>query len=109
MITQPEAFERLLIALTERGEYDALLLQFTTNADPYAEKLAEKVVEMRRRLGIPLYISRFGGEQLAPKALAVYREAGVHVMDAPDRATLAIAAVMAGARQLRRPTAPAAR
>ncbi|TQN38062.1 acyl-CoA synthetase (NDP forming) [Blastococcus colisei] len=109
MITQPEAFERLLLALTERGEYDALLLQFTTNADPYAAKLAEKVVEMRRRLGIPLYISRFGGEQLAPNALAVYREAGVHVLDAPDRATLAIAAVMAGARQLRRTTVSAAR
>lgn len=102
MITQPEAFEQLLLALTERGEYDALLLQFTTNADPYAAKLAEKVVEMRQRLRIPLYISRFGGEQLAPKALEVYRAAGVHVMDAPDRATLAIAAVMAGARRLRR-------
>jgi acyl-CoA synthetase (NDP forming) len=102
MITQPEKFERLLVALTERGEYDALLLQFTTNADPYAAKLAEKVVEMRGRLGIPLYVSRFGGEQLAPKALEVYRQGGVHVLDAPDRATLAIAAVMAGARTLRR-------
>ena len=105
MITQPEKFERLLVALTERGEYDALLLQFTTNADPYAAKLAEKVVEMRGRLGIPLYVSRFGGEQLAPKALEVYRHGGVHVLDAPDRATLAVAAVMAGARTLRR-TAP---
>ncbi|TFV64759.1 hypothetical protein E4P41_00530 [Geodermatophilus sp. DF01-2] len=101
MITQPEAFERLLLALTERGEYDALLLQFTTNADPYAAKLAEKVVEMREKLGIPLYVSRYGGDQLAPRALAAYREAGVHVLDAPDRATLAIAAVMAGARALR--------
>jgi acyl-CoA synthetase (NDP forming) len=101
MITQPEAFERLLVALTERGEYDALLLQFTTNADPYAAKLAEKVAEMREKLSIPLYVSRYGGDQLAPRALAVYREAGVHVLDAPDRATLAVAAVMAGARALR--------
>jgi acyl-CoA synthetase (NDP forming) len=102
MITQPEKFERLLLGLTERGEYDALLLQFTTNADPYAAKLAEKVVELRRRLSIPLYVSRFGGEQLAPQALEVYRQGGVHVLDAPDRAALAIAAVMAGARALRR-------
>lgn len=102
MITKPEAFERLLLALTQRGEYDAVLLQFTTNADPYAASLAKKVVEIRAELGIPLYVSRYGGEHLAPKALAVYREAGVHVLDAPDRATLAIAAVMAGARQLRR-------
>ncbi len=109
MITQPEKFEQLLLALTERGEYDALLLQFTTNADPYAAKLAEKVVEMRERLGIPLYVSRFGGEQLAPLALDVYRRAGVHVLDAPDRATLAIAAVMAGARTVRRIAAEGAR
>jgi acyl-CoA synthetase (NDP forming) len=102
MITQPEKFERLLLALTDRGEYDALLLQFTTNADPYAAKLAEKVVEMRERLNIPLYVSRFGGEQLAPQALEIYQQGGVHVLDAPDRATQAVAAVMAGARTLRR-------
>ena len=101
MITQPDTFEELITALTERGEYDALLLQFTTNADPYAAAIAEKVVAMREKLAIPLYVSRYGGAQLAPKALEVYRQNDVHVLDAPDRATLAIAAVMAGARALR--------
>jgi acyl-CoA synthetase (NDP forming) len=108
MITRPDAFEKLLTALTERGEYDALLLQFTTNADPYAEKIAEKVAALRHQLGIPLYVSRYGGAQLAPKALEVYRRNAVHVLDAPDRATLAIAAVMAGARALRRHAAGSA-
>ncbi|WNV74185.1 acetate--CoA ligase family protein [Geodermatophilus sp. DSM 44513] len=109
MITQPDAFEELITALTERGEYDALLLQFTTNADPYAAKIAEKVVAMRDRLDIPLYVSRYGGAQLAPQALEVYRDNAVHVLDAPDRATLAVAAVMAGARALRAHGAGAAR
>jgi acyl-CoA synthetase (NDP forming) len=101
MITQPDEFEKLITALTERGEYDALLLQFTTNADPYAAAIAQKVVAMRQKLGIPLYVSRYGGAQLARKAMEVYRQNNVHVLDAPDRATLAIAAVMAGARALR--------
>ena len=101
MLTRPDAFERVVEALAERGEFDAVLLQFTTNADPYAAAIAEKVVAVRERLPVPLYVSRYGGEHLAPRALAVYREAGVHVLDAPDRATLAIAAVMAGQRAVR--------
>jgi acyl-CoA synthetase (NDP forming) len=101
MITRADDFERLATALTEHGEYDALLLQFTTNADPYAAAIAERVVALRQRLRVPVYVSRYGGAHLAPRALEVYRQHGVHVLDAPDRATLAVAAVMAGARALR--------
>lgn len=94
MLASPENFERTLSALVESGLYDALLLQFTTNADPYAARLADAVVAVRDRVDIPVYVSRYGGEQLAPKALAVYRAAGIPVMDAPDRATQALAAIM---------------
>lgn len=94
MLASPDNFERTLSALVESGLYDALLLQFTTNADPYAARLADAVVAVRDRVDIPVYVSRYGGEQLAPKALAVYRAAGIPVMDAPDRATQALAAIM---------------
>jgi acyl-CoA synthetase (NDP forming) len=101
MLTRPDAFERVITALADRDEYDAILLQFTTNADPYATAIAHKVIGLRQRIEVPLYVSRYGGAQLAPNALEVYRAADVHVLDAPDRATLAIAAVMAGQRALR--------
>lgn len=101
MLTRADGFERVLESLAAGGEFDALLVQYTTNADPYAEALARKVVGLRDRIDIPLYVSRYGGEHLAPRALAVYREASVPVMDAPDRATKALAAVMAAQRALR--------
>ena len=96
MLSQAGAFEKSLDALVHSGEFDALLVQFTTNADPYAEHVARATVAVRDASPIPVYVSRFGGDHLAPKALAVYREAGVPVMDAPDRAAQAIAAVMNG-------------
>ena len=101
LVTAPDAFERVIETLTERHEFDAILLQFTTNADPYATDIAHKVIAQRDRLDIPLYVSRFGGAHLAPDALEVYRKALVHVLDAPDRATLAIAAVMQAQRASR--------
>jgi acyl-CoA synthetase (NDP forming) len=101
MLARSDGFERVLESLASGGEFDALLVQFTTNADPYAETLARKVVGLRDRIDIPLYVSRYGGEHLAPRALAVYREASVPVMDAPDRAAKALAAVMAAQRALR--------
>ncbi len=82
--------------MVNSGQFDALLVQFTTNADPYAEHVARATVAVRAASPVPVYVSRFGGEHLAPKALAVYRGAQVPVLDAPDRAAQAIAAVMNG-------------
>ncbi|MGH3660747.1 MAG: acetate--CoA ligase family protein [Micromonosporaceae bacterium] len=101
MLSRPDDFHRVITTLTERGEYDAMLLQFTTNADPYATAIAHRVAALRDEVSVPLYVSRYGGAQLAPNALAVYREHDIHVLDAPDRATFAIAAVMAGQRAVR--------
>ena len=94
MVTRDDDFEQVVTKLTGAGEYDAVLVQFTTNADPYAARLAERVVALRERLDVPLYVSRYGGAHLATRALARYAELGVTVLDAPDRATRAIAALM---------------
>lgn len=96
MLSEAGAFETTLGLLVDSGDFDALLVQFTTNADPYAADVARATVAVRETSPIPLYVSRFGGAHLAPKALAVYRDAGVPVLDAPDRAAQAIAAVMNG-------------
>jgi acyl-CoA synthetase (NDP forming) len=94
MLSEPERFGRALSALLAQREFDALLVQFTTNADPYAEHVARATIAVRDQAEVPVYVSRYGAAHLAPKALAAYREAGVVVMDAPDRAVQAIAAVM---------------
>lgn len=101
MLNRPDDFERVVRSLAARDEFDAILLQFTTNADPYATAIADKVIALREQLPIPLYASRYGGERLAPQALAVYREAGVPLLDAPDRATRAVAALVASQRAVR--------
>ena len=108
MLSDPDSFQRALQALLARGEFDALLVQFTTNADPYAEHTARAVVAVREEVDVPVYVSRFGGAHLAPRALRVYREAGVPVLDAPDRATHAVAAVMAASHTLGTRARPAA-
>lgn len=100
MLSRPDDLEHVVHSLAARDEFDAVLLQFTTNADPYAEAIARKVIALRERLAIPVYVSRYGGPQLAPRALAVYREAGVPLLDAPDRAARAIAALVAGQRAI---------
>lgn len=101
MVTRPKQFQMLLEAFAASGEFDAILLQFTTNADPYAAEIAKTVVAARESLPIPLYVSRFGGDQLAPHALRIYKEAGIAVLDAPDRATAAVSTVMLGYEAVR--------
>ena len=94
MISRPDDFSEVLLELVESQAYDALLVQFTTNADPYAQHTASAAIRVRSQARIPVYLSRFGAPHLAPLALNEYREAGVHLMDTPDRAIQAIAAVM---------------
>lgn len=100
MLSNPESFRKAITAILADNEFDAALVQFTTNADPFAERLAESVVEVLRSARVPIYVSRFGGTQLAPRALKVYNDAGIPVLDAPDRAAQAIAAVMMARRAI---------
>ncbi|MPZ89668.1 MAG: hypothetical protein GEU81_16730, partial [Nitriliruptorales bacterium] len=94
MLSDPENFEHAVSALLAAGEFDAALVQFTTNADPYAVRSAQAVINVRNAVDVPVYVSRFGGAQLAPRALKVYEEAGIPVLDAPDRAAHAVSVVM---------------
>ena len=94
MVSNPESFAKAIHAMLADDEFDAALVQFTTNADPYAERLAHTVISVLKSVDVPVYISRFGGNKLAPRAMKVYEEAGIPVLDAPDRAAQAIAAVM---------------
>ena len=100
MLSDPDSFVQAIIAMLAEDEFDAALVQFTTNADPFAERLAHTVVAVLKAVDVPVYVSRFGGTQLAPRALKVYEEAGIPVLDAPDRATQAIAAVMAARKAI---------
>lgn len=100
MVGEVDAFRATLDVLLSSGEFDAVLVQFTTNADPFAADSARTVVEARAASEVPVYVSRYGADALAPRALEVYREAGVPVLDAPDRAAQAVAALMRAGRQL---------
>lgn len=106
MLTRDDDFEKVISRLAASAEFDAVLVQFTTNADPYAARLAERVVGLRDRLTVPLYVSRYGGAHLAPQALARYAEAGLPVLDAPDRATRAISALMRAGAVVRAQRSP---
>ncbi|MQA87473.1 MAG: hypothetical protein GEV03_23320 [Streptosporangiales bacterium] len=100
IISDASGFGATLDNLVDGGTYDAVLLQFTTNADPSAEIVAKAVVAARQRSPIPLYVSRFGAAALAPRGMAEYASAGIPVLDAPDRAMDAIAALVRARRQL---------
>ncbi|MGH3758913.1 acetate--CoA ligase family protein [Actinophytocola sp.] len=94
LLGKAENFETAVEVIATSGAFDAVLIQFTTNADPHAERLARKLVSLLGRVDIPIYVSRYGANHLAPMAMQVYREAGVYVMEAPDRACRAISALM---------------
>jgi acyl-CoA synthetase (NDP forming) len=94
LISTPERFRAALRALVAGGSFDAALVQFTTNADPGATRIAEGAVSLLEEVDVPIYLARYGGEQLAPDALAHYAAAGIPLLDAPDRAMQAIAALI---------------
>ena len=94
LIASPDNFRTAVEILGSSDAYNAVLIQFTTNADPAAVRTADALISARDQLSVPLYVARYGGAQLAPDGLARYREAGIPVLDAPDRAVRAIAAVM---------------
>ena len=98
LIAEPDRFRATLDALVEGDGFDAVLVQFTTNADPGAQRTAEAVVAIRDEVALPVFVARYGGRQLAPRALAVYADAGIPVLDAPDRAMRAIASLVSATR-----------
>ena len=94
VFNHPADFGAVVDAAAGCGAFDALLVQFTTNADPAAAVTAEQVIAARARADVPIYVSRYGAPDIAPDGMQRYRDAGVPVMDAPDHALRVVAAIM---------------
>lgn len=93
VVADAEKFGRVLTAVATSGSYDAVLMQFTTNADPGAAVAARSVLAASAAIDVPVYLSRFGAASLAPAGLAAYKAADVALTETPDGAMRAIAAL----------------
>jgi acyl-CoA synthetase (NDP forming) len=103
-IGSPELVRRTLEVLRTADEADVILLQLSTNADPGAEHIARDVIALREQPGVPLLVGRLGSPALAPRAVAAYQEAGVHVLTWPGQLVEAARACIESGDLLRRPT-----
>lgn len=92
--SDPAGFAAALRAFAESDAFDAILVQFTTNADPIATATAREVVAAIDGDGPPVYVARYGSAELAPQAMEVYREHGVSVLDTPQRLVRAVDALV---------------
>jgi len=72
---------------------DIGMVVLTTNADPTATAVADRVIEVARASAKPVLVTRLGPEHLAPEALARYREARIPVYPMPER-TIRVARAM---------------
>lgn len=91
VLNHPGSFGPVVDAGLAAGAFDALLVQFTTNADPNAEVTAEQVIRARDAASIPVYVARYGAHSVAPRGVARYAEAGVPLLDTPEQAVAAVA------------------
>ncbi|MFN0071937.1 MAG: acetate--CoA ligase family protein [Chloroflexota bacterium] len=96
---QPEMFTKVLQLVIESPNIDMLFLALTTNADPPAIRVAEAVVGLRD-VGKPIIVSRMGAEALAPRGIAVYRDAGIPLFPTAERGVRVMAALAAAARSI---------
>jgi acyl-CoA synthetase (NDP forming) len=90
---RPGMMAELAGLLLEDAGVDALLIVLTTNADPPAFGVAQGLVELVATAAKPIVVARVGAETLAPRSMALYREAGVPVFPMPDRAVRVLRAV----------------
>jgi len=98
LFNDPAALGSVVESCIDPASFDAVLVQFTTNADPSAEITADAILSVRERSPIPVFVARFGAEAIAPRGSARYRQAGIPLLDAPDQAITVInALVRAGA------------
>jgi acyl-CoA synthetase (NDP forming) len=80
-------------AVIRSAEYDIVLVQLTTNADPAAQTIANALIELRERAPVPILIGRLGARSIAPDAAARYAEASVAVAASPGQLVRHAAAV----------------
>ena len=91
-IRNPELVRRTMEVLRASEEADLILLQLSTNADPAAATMAADLIALRAEPGAPFLLGRLGSPKLAPRAMAVYAEAGMHVFSWPGQLVEAAAA-----------------
>jgi acyl-CoA synthetase (NDP forming) len=85
-ITRPALAAEALDALAGSGAFDALLIALGTQQGRTAMEVADAVVGVARRTGIPIVLSRLGADSLGPELLVRYREARLPLYPTPTRA-----------------------
>jgi acyl-CoA synthetase (NDP forming) len=84
-IWQPSLVRSVVSVLLECSSLDAVLVQLSTNADPGAEAMASDLTALWRSATKPLLVGRIGANELAPNAMQIYAEAGMHVFAWPEQ------------------------
>ena len=90
----PEMIGRAAETLLASDEIDSLVVLMTTNADPPAIRVAEGVIKAAGSTDKPVLVARVGAEFLAPKSIALYRQAGIPLVPMPDRVVKAVRAMV---------------
>jgi acetate---CoA ligase (ADP-forming) len=91
--SRPAMVGDVLEVLLADDTVDIGMVVLTTNADPIASAVADRVIEVASDAAKPVLVTRLGPERLAPKALARYRAARVPVYPMPER-TIRVARAM---------------
>ena len=91
--TRPAMVGDVLEVLLADDSVDIGMVVLTTNADPTATAVADRVIEVTRASAKPVLVTRLGPEHLAPEALARYRAARIPVYPMPER-TIRVARAM---------------
>jgi acetate---CoA ligase (ADP-forming) len=93
---RPEMVAAVARLLAVSDEVDAVVVAMTTNADPGAAAIASGLTEVFALRRKPLIVIRMGAESLAPRALQIYREAGLMVFPMPRQAAIALSGLKKG-------------
>jgi acyl-CoA synthetase (NDP forming) len=91
--TRPAMVGDVLELLLADDTVDIGMVVLTTNADPTASAVANRVIEVAHASAKPVLVTRLGPEHLAPEALARYRAARIPVYPMPER-TIRVARAM---------------
>lgn len=91
-IWRPQMIRDTVGALLDSPAIDMVLVQLSTNADPAAIDMARDLIKLRASSAKPILIGRLGSAEIAPRAVAAYEQAGVHVFSWPEQLVTAAAA-----------------
>jgi acyl-CoA synthetase (NDP forming) len=95
--TDPEIYGKALDVILKSDAIDAVAIMITTIADPQGEQIAEEVVRQLAVTDKPVIVSWTIADELAPRGLQVFADAGIAVFEDPARALYAMGFV-SGAR-----------